>query len=270
LNDQPSQQESDGALHSFGGKVALVTGASSGVGRAVARLLAGRGAAVVCCDLQQAPVEGGFDRDSSLTTVEAITGDGGQAAFAQTDVSTAGDVAHAVHIAVERFGRLDVQINNAGIWPGFATALEESEEALDRILAVNLKGAYFGCKYAVRQMRAQNAGGRIVNVASIAGLVGLEREPAYTASKAALIGLTRQLAVDFGPQGIAVNAVCPGFLATALSRETLGANPEHDQTPWPRIGTVDDAAQGIAFLASDAAGFINGAVLTVDGGYTAR
>jgi len=257
-------------LHWFGGKVAVVTGASSGVGRAVARLLASRGAAVVCCDLQEAPVQGGFDSDPSLTTVAAITRDGGQGAFAQTDVSKANDVAQAVEVAVERFGRLDVQINNAGIWPGFATALEESEDALDRILAVNLKGAYFGCKYAVSQMRAQDGRGRIVNVASIAGLVGLEREPAYSASKAALIGLTRQIAVDFGPEGIAVNAVCPGFLATALSRETLGTNPEHDQTPWPRIGTVDDAAQAVVFLASDAAEFINGAVLTVDGGYTAR
>jgi NAD(P)-dependent dehydrogenase (short-subunit alcohol dehydrogenase family) len=258
------------APHSFAGKVALVTGSSSGVGRAIARLLGYRGAAVVCCDLQEAPVEGGFDTEPSLTTVEVISRDGGRAAFASTDVSSDADVAGAIEFAVVQYGRLDVQVNNAGVWPGFATIVEEPEDAVDRVLAINLRGAYLGCKHAITQMRRQGEGGRIVNIASIAGLVGLEREPIYSASKAALIGLTRQMAVDFGPEGIAVNAVCPGFLATALSRETLGKNPEHNLTPWPRMGTGDDAAEATVFLASDAAAFINGAVLAVDGGYTAR
>lgn len=260
----------DAPTDPFHGKVAAVTGASSGLGRAVARMLAARGAAVVCCDLQEEPVADGFDSDASLSTVEAITAAGGSAVFAQTDVSRERDLAGAVGLAAERFGGLDAMVNNAGVWPGFATVLEERETDLDRVLAINLKGVYFGCRQAIEQMRRQGRGGRIVNISSIAGLIGLPREPAYSASKAALIGLTRQIAVDFGPEGIAVNAVCPGFLATALSRSTLGANPVHELTPWPRMGTAEDAAEAAVFLASDAAAFINGAVLAVDGGYTAR
>jgi NAD(P)-dependent dehydrogenase (short-subunit alcohol dehydrogenase family) len=254
----------------FAGKSAVVTGASSGLGRVISRMLAERGADVVCCDLQEQPVEGGFDADPSLSTVEVIEKAGGHAVFQKADVSQRADVARAVALAVSRFGRLDIQINNAGVWPGFATILDEREEDLDRVLQINLKGVYFGCKEAIEQMRRQGQGGRIVNISSIAGLVGLPREPAYSAAKAALIGLTRQMAVDFGPEGIAVNAVCPGFLATALSRITLGANPAHDLTPWPRMGSVEDAAEAAVFLASDAAPFINGAILPVDGGYTAR
>jgi NAD(P)-dependent dehydrogenase (short-subunit alcohol dehydrogenase family) len=254
----------------FQGKAAVVTGASSGLGRAVARILAARGAAVVCCDLQEQPAEGGFDSDASLSTVEAIAAAGGDALFARTDVSREPDLASAVALAAERYGGIDVMVNNAGVWPGFATVLDEREVDLDRVLAINLKGVYFGCRQAIEQMRRQGRGGRIVNISSIAGLIGLPREPAYSASKAALIGLTRQIAVDFGPEGIAVNVVCPGFLATALSRTTLGANPAHELTPWPRMGTAEDAAEAAVFLASDAAAFINGAVLAVDGGYTAR
>lgn len=225
---------------------------------------------MVCCDLQEHPVEGGFDSDAARTTVECIELAGGCALFTKTDVSQSADIARAVAVTVQRYGGLDVQVNNAGVWPGFATVLAECERDFDRVLSINLKGVYLGCRHAIEQMRRQGRGGRIVNIASIAGLVGLEREPAYSASKAALVGLTRQMAVDFGPEGIAINVVCPGFLATALSRTTLGANPAHELTPWPRMGTVDEVAEVVVFLASDASTFINGAVLPVDGGYTAR
>ena len=246
------------------GKVAVITGASSGLGRAMAINFAAEGAAVVIGDVREDPLEGGEG------TVQLIARSGGDALFVRTDVAIWKDIDALVSTAVDRHGRLDVMVNNAGVWPGFATVLDEREADFDRVLAINLKGVYFGCRQAIEQMRRQGGGGRIVNISSIAGLIGLPREPAYSASKAALIGLTRQIAVDFGPDGIAVNVVCPGFLATALSRTTLGANPVHSLTPWPRMGTAEDAAEAAVFLASDAAAFINGAVLAVDGGYTAR
>ena len=176
----------------------------------------------------------------------------------------------SVAVAVGDLGGLDIMVNNAGIWHGHRTILEETEAEFDSTMATNIKGVWLGCKAAISQMVRTGNGGSIVNIASVAGLVGLGAEPAYSASKGAVVGLTRQLAIDYAEHRIRVNAVAPGFVETSLSRSVMGDNPEHDLTPWPRLGTVSDIASAVAFLASDESEWMTGTVLVVDGGYTAR
>jgi NAD(P)-dependent dehydrogenase (short-subunit alcohol dehydrogenase family) len=169
-------------------------------------------------------------------------------------------------------------VNNAGVFTELHTILEETEDDYDFTMGVNVKGVWLGCKSAIAQMLQQAAPegesrGKIVNIASIGGLVGLMAEPSYCASKGAVVNLTRQLAVDFAPERINVNAICPGFLATAMVRPFL-EDPElnallHEKSPWPRLGTAEDVAKAALFLASDDAAWVSGAMLTVDGGYTA-
>ena len=195
---------------------------------------------------------------------------GGEARFAKADVTQIADVEKAVSVAVDELGGLDVMVNNAGIWHGHRTILEETEAEFDSIIAINLKGVWLGCKAAIGHMVRSGNGGSIINIASIAGMVGLFTEPAYSASKGGVVGLTRQLAVDHAGDRIRVNAVAPGFVETSMSRSAIGVNPEHDLIPWPRLGTVDDVSSAVSFLASDRSEWITGAVLTVDGGYTAR
>jgi hypothetical protein len=192
------------------------------------------------------------------------------ATFVETDVSRVSEVERAANVAVTELGGLDIMVNNAGIWHGHRTILEETEAEFDSTIAVNLKGVWLGCKVAIDQMVRTGTGGSIVNIASIAGMVGLGAEPSYSASKGGVIGLTRQLAVDYAEHRIRVNAISPGFVETALSRSVMGDNPEHVLTPWPRLGTVSDVASAAAFLASDQSEWITGEVLVVDGGYSAR
>ena len=251
-------------------KVALVTGASSGIGRAVARRLAGEGARVLVTDLRPRPREGDHEEGGHTPTVELIRAAGGEAVFVEADVSRASDMERAASVAAEEWGGLDIMVNNAGIWHGHRTILEETEAEFDSTIAVNLKGVWLGCKVAIAHMVRSGNGGSIVNIASIAGMVGLAAEPAYSASKGGVIGLTRQLAIDYAGHRIRVNAVSPGFVETSLSRSVIGVNPEHDLTPWPRLGTVSDVASAVAFLASDQSEWMTGALLVVDGGYTAR
>jgi NAD(P)-dependent dehydrogenase (short-subunit alcohol dehydrogenase family) len=255
------------------GRVALVTGSSSGVGRAVARRLAAQGAAVVCADLGPSPAARGYEPDLDVDTHTAIEQAGGRSLFVATDVCSVVAAREAVAAAVDAFGRLDVLVNNAGIaaW-GYLAA--ESEEMHDRILAVNVKGVWACCKAAIDRFLEQGEGGRIVNIASVGGLVGLPGQPTYSASKGAVVNLSRQIAIDYAADRIACNAVCPGALQTALMRDLLEDAASHAAlaavTPWPRLGTPDDVAAFVGFLATDHAEWITGAALAIDGGYSAH
>ena len=247
-----------------------MTGAGSGIGRAVARRLAADGARLLVADLRRQPRDGAHEEGGAEPTADLIRAAGGTAIFVEADVSRAPDLEHAASVAVDELGGLDIMVNNAGIWHGHRTILEETESEFDSTIAVNLKGVWLGCRAAIGRMVHAGAGGSIINIASIAGMVGLAAEPAYSASKGGVIGLTRQLAIDYAEHRIRVNAISPGFVETALSRSVMGDNPEHDLTPWPRLGTVSDVASAVAFLASDESEWMTGSVLVADGGYSAR
>ena len=248
----------------------VVTGAGSGIGRAVARRLAADGAGVLVADLRRRPRDGAHEEGGHEPTADLIQAAGGVAIFVETDVSRPSDMERAANLAVSELGGLDIMVNNAGIWHGHRTILDETEAEFDSTISTNLKGVWLGCKVAINRMVRAGVGGSIINVASIAGMVGLEAEPAYSASKGGVIGLTRQLAIDWAKHRIRVNAISPGFVETSLSRSVMGDNPEHDLTPWPRLGTVSDVASAVAFLASDESEWMTGSVVVVDGGYSAR
>jgi NAD(P)-dependent dehydrogenase (short-subunit alcohol dehydrogenase family) len=259
-------------------QIAIVTGSSSGNGRAIALALSAAGATVVCADLDKKARKEGYEPDRDIDTDEVIRGQGGKALHVQIDVRRASDMENLVARTASEFGRLDIMVNNAGVSTGLHTIVEETEAQYDLTMAVNAKGVWLGCKYAINQMlkqkplEATRARGKIVNVGSSAGLFGGEKLPAYCASKGAVVNLTRQLAVDFGPQRINVNAVCPGMIRTALT----ASEPEEryravqQGTPWPRIGTTQDVAQCVLFLVSPEAEWITGAALAVDGAWTAK
>jgi len=263
---------------SLDGKVAVVTGATTGIGRGIAVALARAGAKVVVGDIIRVPKEGSYDERPDLSTAELITDIGGDAIFVECDVTQSAAVSGAVEAAASTFGRLDIMVNNAGIFTRLETVIEQSEEDYERTMAVNAKSVWLGCKFALRQMMQQEplpgrSRGRVINIASAAGVSGLPLEPAYCASKGAVLALTRQLAVDFGPHGIGVNAIMPGPIQTAMTRSALD-DPEtaarfRQATPFSRLGTAHDVASATAFLAGDEAEFINGAALAIDGGATA-
>ncbi|MFE0021134.1 SDR family NAD(P)-dependent oxidoreductase [Amycolatopsis sp. NPDC059021] len=260
------------------GKTAAVTGSSSGNGRAIALALAAEGANVVCSDIRKSTRDGGYEADADQDTDDAIRADGGTAEYLDADASKAADIQAVVDRAVQAFGRLDVMVNNAGILPAPHTIVDETEEEFDRVMLVDCKSVWLGCKAAITRMRRQDVvdgtRGRIVNIASIGGLAGLPMAPAYSTAKGAVVNLTRQLAADFSAERINVNAVCPGFLHTAMLRPLLDA-PElnqalHSATPWPDLGHAEDVAKATVFLASGDASWASGSILTIDGGYTAR
>jgi NAD(P)-dependent dehydrogenase (short-subunit alcohol dehydrogenase family) len=259
------------------GKTAAVTGSSSGNGRAIALALAVEGANVICSDIRKTCLDGGYEDNAQQDTDDVIRANGGKAEYLDADAGKAADVQAVVDRAVQAFGRLDVMVNNAGIFTGLHTIVDETEEQFDRTMLINCKSVWLGCRSAITQMRQQEivdgTRGRIVNIASIGGLVGLAFEPAYCTAKGAVVNLTRQLAVDFSPEQINVNAVCPGFLHTAMVRPFID-DPElnqvlHSKTPWPDLGHADDVASATVFLASNEAKWASGSLLTIDGGYTA-
>jgi NAD(P)-dependent dehydrogenase (short-subunit alcohol dehydrogenase family) len=245
--------------------VALVTGAGSGIGRASALALARAGARVVASDIV---TEGGEE------TVALLRAEGGEATFVAADVSRTADVDALVRQAVERFGRLDCAHNNAGVLGERALTGEGTESEWDRTLAINLKGVWLCMRAELREMVRQGAGA-IVNTASIAGLVGLANRPAYVASKHGVVGLTKAAALEYATAGIRINAVCPGYVRTPLLEPALAAIPELEaqitaMEPIGRLGSPEEVAQAVAWLCSDAASFITGAALPVDGGLVAR
>lgn len=247
------------------GRVALVTGAASGIGRATALLLAAEGAAVVVADTRPNPREGG------TPTVDLITGTGGRATFVKCDVTRTEDRAAAVG-AAEELGGLDLLVNNAGVF-FMKPFLETTEDDYDAMSAVNARGAYFMAQEAARVMVPRRRG-CIVNLSSVAGLQGAALGTAYCTTKFAIRGLTLALADELGPSGIRVNAVHPGFIETTMTTVdvpvvgTPMAEMYLESIPLRRSGDPDDVARGVLLLASDLAGYVSGSSLVVDGGRT--
>ena len=247
------------------GKIGLVTGAGSGIGRATARLFAKEGAKVMVADISE---KGGMD------TVGMIKNEGGEASFTKVDVSKAADVEMMIKSIVDKWGRLDVLYNNAGIEGALAPTHESTEENWDRVLSINLKGVYLGMKYGIAQMLKQG-GGIIVSTASVAGLVGFANIPAYCASKGGVVQLTKTAALEYAKQNIRVNCVCPGVIATPMIDRFTGGSEEARQSfialePCGRLGNPEEIAQAVLFLASDEACFITGVAFPVDGGFIAQ
>lgn len=247
------------------GKVALVTGAGSGIGRASAMAFAQEGAKVVVADIM---VDGGEE------TVKMIKDAGGDAAFIKCDVSKAADVEATIKFAVDTYGKLDCAHNNAGIEGPTVPTADYPEADWDRVIAINLKGIWLCMKSEIPQMLA-GGGGAIVNTASIAGLVGFQGLPAYTASKFGVNGLTKAAALEYAKAGIRVNTVCPGVIQTAMVERLVAGTPEMEAglvagTPMGVLGQPDNIAQAVVWLCSDRASFVTGHTMTVDGGYTAQ
>lgn len=253
-------------------KIAIITGASSGFGRAIAEAYAREGAHVVVADLQEAPLRGGFEDAPQQTTVEAIASHGGKAHFVRCDVTRAADVDHLIAEAVATFGRLDIMFNNAGIYRGGKLFHEFDESDLDACFDVNVKGTWLGSKAAVKQFLKQGDGGVILNLVSTAGLQGHPKQSVYNISKGAQANLTRCLAIEYGRDGIRVAGICPTYAKTALTR-ALFDDKDFDtffteSIPLKRWGEASDIASLAVFLASDDASYIHGALIPVDGGET--
>ena len=253
----------------FSGKIVLVTGAGSGIGRATALAFVAGGASVVVSDVNEA---GGHE------TVDLIRQAGGEAHFVGADVSQPDEVAALVAETVRQFGRLDIAVNNAGIGGAWARTADYPLDDWARVLAVNLSGVFYCMQQELRQMTAQSGaaqgGGAIVNVASIAGVRALANAPAYTASKHGVIGLTRTAAQEYARQNIRVNAVCPVFTRTPLFQEMIEGNDRLAERllhniPARRFGEPEEIADAILWLCSDGAGFVTGQAVNIDGGLTA-
>src|SRR5216684_3212725 len=247
------------------GKIVLVTGGGSGIGRATALKLTQEGATVMIADYVQ---EGGE------RTVKMIKDSGGTASFIHADVSVTKQVEAMVAKTVETYGRIDGAFNNAGIEGRMATTVETTEETFDRTIAINLKGVWLCMKYEIPQMLKQG-GGSIVNTASVAGLVGFEGLPAYNASKGGVVQLTRTAALEFATKNIRVNCVCPGVIRTPMVERLLDNRSFTEEQlnagePVGRMGKPEEIAEGVMWLLSDASSFVTGHPLVVDGAWVAR
>ena len=251
----------------FQGKVAVVTGAAKGIGRAAALAFAQSGAKVALLDME---------KEAGESVVQEIRQDRGEAMLLQADISKEQDVQAAMEKVVSTWGHLDILVNNAGVYYQ-ANAVDTPLDAWDRVLAVNLTGAYLCTKHAIMEM-IKHGGGVVVNVASEAGLVGIKGQVAYNVSKGGMIELTRSCAVDFADMGVRVNCVCPGTTFTPLVQIAINHAPDpaaarralEECRPLNRLGRPEEIAAAILFLASDEVGYATGAILSVDGGFTTQ
>lgn len=246
-------------------KVAIITGASSGIGRAIAELFALEGAMIVVADL---------DEMGGIETADIIREKGGYALYVKTDVSRAREVANMVGQVMEKHGRIDILVNNAGIEGKSALTADYPEDDWDRVLTINLKSVYLCSKYVIPEM-FKNGQGVIVNLSSIAGLVAFAKSPAYAASKAGVIALTRAIAIEYAPNNIRANCICPGMIRTPmLERSTKGSlDAERKlirEEPMGRIGKPEEIAKAALYLASDDSSYVTGSALVVDGGWTVK
>lgn len=246
-------------------QVVLITGAGSGIGRATSLKFAENGAKVVLVD---------FNKETGEETLDLIQEKGGEGIFIQADVSRSENVQHYVNTAVKTYGRIDVFFNNAGIIQNFTLLADTDETEFDRIVAVNLKGVFLGMKYVLKVMERQKSGS-IINTASTAGIRSEHSVAAYSASKHAVVGLTKSAALEYVKKGIRVNALCPGGVKTALTDsvpamlEQSGYIP--DELPNMRMGRFSEPtelAEAVVFLASEKSSYMTGSVMVVDGGLT--
>ncbi len=243
-------------------KVAIITGAAQGIGKGTAKLFAQEGAKVVIADI---------DEVKGRQAADEITASGGEAAFVHTDVEQEDDIKEMVRFAVERYGKLNVLMNNA-YWNKGGTVVELERADWDKAINVMVRAIYLGSKYAIPHL-IEAGGGSIINTASVHGYLAAAHSAVYEASKAAVINLSRQIAVDFGPRGIRCNAICPGWIINERTEEYLKQHPEaYDRNvqfyPVRRGGRPIDIAYGALYLASDESTFVTGTALVIDGGLT--
>jgi NAD(P)-dependent dehydrogenase (short-subunit alcohol dehydrogenase family) len=246
-------------------KVALVTGGSSGIGKSAALAFAREGAKVAIADIQV---------DRGMETVNVIEEADGEAIFVKTDVSRHDEVEALIGRTVETYGRLDCAFNNAGIEGEQAKTAECTVENWNRVIDVNLRGVWLCMKYEILQMIRQGVGS-IVNMSSVAGLVGYQNIPAYTASKHGILGLTKAAALEYATSGIRINAVCPGVIRTEMVERFTGGDTEAESQliatePMGRMGRPEEVAEAVVWLCSDAASFVTGHAMAVDGGFVAQ
>lgn len=249
---------------SFTGKVVLITGAASGIGRAIALAFGRAGASVVVADIS---IEGGH------ATAAMIVENGGKALFVQSNVTRAGDVEALVEKTINYYGRLDIAVNNAAVDEEHQMLADADDEQFDRIMNVNVKGVWLCMKYQLRQMLKQG-GGAIVNMAGISGLVGNPNHAIYSASKHAVVGLTKSAAAEYAREGVRVNVLCPAAVKTPMLARAIERDPGIEKKlkaahPMGRFAEAGEVAQAALWLCSDMASYVNGHEMVIDGGYTA-
>jgi NAD(P)-dependent dehydrogenase (short-subunit alcohol dehydrogenase family) len=245
-------------------KVAIVTGAGSGIGKAIATLYASEGAKVVVSDIDE---KGGNE------TVSVIKSKGGEAFFIKADTSKPSDHQSLVEQTIKKYGGLHIACNNAGIGGDLAPVGEYPIDGWDKIISINLSGVFYGLHYQLPAMLATGEGGSIVNMASILGMVGSKNVPGYVAAKHGVVGLTKTAALDYADQKIRINAVGPGYITTPLLSDTLDEDTIKSLAglhPIGRLGTAEEVAELVLWLSSSKSSFVTGSYYTVDGGYTAQ